>query len=100
MNGSVEQKSQVDRDPRWEKVWAYVGPVKGYLYDPDADDESSEWADYTELLIEVTYNRTIWYSRQVVHKDDADLNHIPIFKFFMEEMVSIVGGYMSEEKRV
>lgn len=81
-------------DPRWERVYVYVGPVQGYLYDPDTDDESADWPNYTEFLIEVPYEGIVWFSRQMINKKDIDLNRPEIFKFIMEEMISMVDGYM------
>ena len=76
----------MDRDSRWEKVWASVAP---YVW--PYEDEVVPNYPVTEFLFEVAYFDTVWYCRILIHDDD--LAQFPdLYNITLDNMVKNIDG--------
>lgn len=74
-----------ERDPFWENVVAYMGPIRDY--------EPGNWTylkqeDILELLIEVTVGARVYFQRSVL--EYQDLGHPDVLDFHLTRMVEMI----------
>lgn len=68
-----------ERDPRWENVHAYVGPVQSYVFDEEEETEPVDIDRLVEILIAVEYNDRLYYAKHITPKDnfeDTEFNYL------------------------
>lgn len=75
----------MEDDTRWDDMWAYAGPVQGYL--DDGFGHESVWAGYTEFLIEVRIGDMMYYHRECVYLDDM-YEPDAIYRFTLSRMTN------------
>lgn len=86
---------KMDRDPRWEDIRAYKGPVQLYSIE---EDYPRDREDLVEFEIEVRYNGRVYWQKQYAHKNTLTDVLIDNFeKFLFNEMIEALDRFMDEE---
>lgn len=80
----------MQRDERWEKVWASVG---SYSW-PDEDELGVPHDPIIEFLIEVIYAGTVWYNRILVSEEE--LKAFPeLYQKTLDKMVEGIDSHIN-----
>lgn len=80
-------------DTRWENVYCYIGPRR---LNPYASPEEWKLDDvHWEFHLETELHDKRWFSRQLLHKDDASdlISDAESFAWMMEQMISLIEDY-------
>jgi hypothetical protein len=76
----------LERDPRWEKVWARIGEPE--IHPSDIETGYAETLKlWIEFRIEVVLDGTRWYQVQQIHKADINSFQFDIWGFVLDKMV-------------
>lgn len=78
-----------ERDKRWERMWARIGPLEISGDDLETGYYKTK-EKFVEIRIEVPHNRTTWYQVQCIHKDDYKelLGDPKIFDWILTQMIA------------
>lgn len=84
--------TEIERDKRWENVTAHISTPQGYFYE-DFNGQFNP-LELTEFLIEVRYEKNVWYYRIIVENRELEEARLRTYQFTLDKMVEQIDYYM------